>query len=153
VQARDERRMRWQKWNRQQQQSPGSCSAQSRCFDLWAAGADSEGRARSLPRALRSVPQATSLDISCRQSNCQTNRLFTTTTTSPLPPRNFLSLTGQLHPLTVNLTTRTPLQTPQWPTSSPLLRTSILVYHCILLTTHHTWTNPSIPRSDRGCHR
>jgi hypothetical protein len=82
VQARDERRMRWQKWNRQQQQSPGSCSAQSRCFDLWAAGADSEGRARSLPRALRSVPQATSLDISCRQSNCQTIRLFTTTTTT-----------------------------------------------------------------------
>jgi hypothetical protein len=87
-----------------------------------------------------------SVTPSCRQSNFQTFNL-------PPPhhhfpsPHNIYSLTGQLCPLTTDLTTRTTLQTPQWPTSSPRLRTSILVYHCILTTTHRTWTNSSPTRS------
>jgi hypothetical protein len=62
--------------------------------------------------------------------------------TSPLPPHHHRFLAtlytpaGTPRPLTVNLTTCTQPHTSQWPTSFPPLRTSILVYHCILTIVH-----------------
>ena len=80
----------------------------------------------------RSVPQAR-LAISCRQSNFQT--IHQSSTTPPLPPTLYTPA-GTLRLLTVNLTTCPQTHSSQWPTSFPPLRTSILVYHCILTTIH-----------------